>query len=78
MLFYLRKIEVYFQNFFYARSNRLFRQSQAQAHAYAFVYCKKKVIEKFLNDFLSYGIFLNTGMEKTISSSKMPASLYAL
>ena len=27
MLFCLRKIAVYFQNFFYARSNRLFRQS---------------------------------------------------
>ena len=28
MLFCLRKIEVYFSKFFYARSNRLFRQSR--------------------------------------------------
>ena len=42
MLFCLRKIEVYFQNFFYARSNRLFRQSHSSAYCTAVFMCKSK------------------------------------
>ena len=46
MLFCLRKIAVYFQNFFYARSNRLFQESQQGACALLSLYRAENKLDR--------------------------------